>query len=154
MWQTIGTLAGVILGAAMSFWFQRVERRAAAKERWAERAAEALADVEILLTDAQPQRVTMSMNRDTVGAQVSELSARGAVVRRQVAVLSAGHPDAQVRHTAGDLETAIFNSIASLGWLVSDMLRHADSAEQLKTAMSDHETGRRLAREIEDRLHR
>jgi hypothetical protein len=75
----------------------------------------------------------MSMNRDTVGAQASELSARGAVVRRQVAVLSAGHPDAQIRHTARDLETAPFNSIASLGWLVSDMLRHADSAEQLKT---------------------
>jgi hypothetical protein len=150
-------LVGVVIGAVLGYFFQRVAASISRRELWSDRASEALADVELLLTDTHPHRVTMNMNRDTIADQVTMLrEGRGPVVRRGLAVLVVGYPDAQIRATARELEVAIFNTLASLTWLVGDMLVYRDVTEPeqaLPKALGNHEHATRLKEVTVERLH-
>jgi hypothetical protein len=78
---------------------------------------------------------------------------RGALVRREVAVLAAGHPDVRIRLLADELETATHNALASLAWLVHDKLRDVDTDESLPRAMEDYGEADGLRRAVIERLH-
>ncbi|MBA3737497.1 MAG: hypothetical protein H0W97_02920 [Actinobacteria bacterium] len=153
MWQTIGVLGGVALGAGLTYWIQRSLATAAIQARWAERAADALADLEILLTDAHPDRVAFNMDRETIAGDVASLRDRGTLVRREVAVLAVGHPDATIRTDAKALQVGIFNALGSLGGFMRDMVQHADTDDSRVEALKDHGSVRELAEKITDHLH-
>ena len=147
-------LLGVVVGAVLGYFFQRAGQSISRRERWSDRASEALADVKQLLTVSQPHRVTMNMNRETVTEEVSALSDRGALVRREVSVLGAGHPDPTIRSRADGLEVAMFNADVSLRWLVNDLLRNADITEtSLPKALAEHDHADELRLAIIEQLH-
>jgi hypothetical protein len=153
MWATIAALGGVILGAGLGYWFQRALTKEATKERWQRQAADALADLEILLTDAHPDRVAINLDREAVVEQIAELKERGTLVRREVAVLAAGHPDPDIRAVAKMMQVGIFNTLSSVGWLVSDMLQSRDFQQARQDAVVRHDLVTRLAEQIRERLH-
>jgi hypothetical protein len=148
-------LVGVVIGAVLAYLFQRSAAAISRREHWSDRASEALADVELLLTDAHPHRVTFNMNRDTVIEDVRVLTDRGVRARRDVAVLAVGYPDAQIRATARELDVAIFNADVSLRWLVTDMVAGREITKHkqaLPRALSDYERATELKQAIVDRL--
>jgi hypothetical protein len=154
MWSIIGPLVGVVVGALLAYLARRAEQSSSRRDQWSDRAAGALAEVKLLMTDSHPQRVTINMNRETVWADVLALRDRGVPIRLAMAEIGAGHPDPTIRSKADELEVAIFSVDVSLRWLVSDMLRHADIVDtSLPRAMNDYERAERLRVEIIDRLH-
>jgi hypothetical protein len=153
IWTAVGPLVGVVVGALLGYFGRRSEQAFARRSRWSDRAAKALADVKLLLTDSHPHRVTLNMNRETVWTEVLALQNRGIPIRRALAEVGAGHPDPSIRSTADELEVAIFSADVSLRWVVSDMLRHVDVVTSLPRAMNDYERAERLRIEIIDRLH-
>jgi hypothetical protein len=153
MLDALGPIVGVVIGAMLSWWINRSQEQRSLRHRWMERASEALADVDVLLTATHPHRFGMNMNREGASDDVRRLREQGEPARREVAVLAAGHPDPRVRETARKLETELFNSLHWLGWHVADLLRDADSNDSLRNAMAFHEEATRLAAEITDLIH-
>ena len=104
--------------------------------------AEVIADVEHLLVDLNPRRRTLNLNR-AEGAEEAlwtDLNRRRDDAQRRLLLLGTGHASKKVRMFAQLLAVQVLNAAAACQWTVSDMLRHEDYREQVKSAMQDHAT--------------
>jgi hypothetical protein len=153
MWQTVGTLGGVFVGALIGYWGQRALAAASDRRRWAERAAESIADTRMLLTDLHPDRVAFNFDPERTPAHLLELSDQARLVRRDIAVLGAGHPNAKVRTNATELEPAIERTWISVGWLARDMADHRGIEEPRAQAMESWNRSDELVKAITEELH-
>jgi hypothetical protein len=148
--EALAALGGVVLGAVLTYFSDRRQQDRAARERWAERASETLADVEMLLTAAHPPRAALGLGAHGVFL----LREQSDTVRRAVAVLAAGHPDGVVRELAGRLEAALYNTLSMVESL-AESVREAQTYDEVKAAaaLENHGEAQGLARDITDRIH-
>jgi hypothetical protein len=116
------TLIGVVVGAALAYLGQRALDKSSRLARWAERSADTVADVQMFLTDCSDKKVWF-FNPRLTPTMLADLDAQARVVRREVSVLAAGHPDGRIRETMRDLEPAIvatYNAFYECAWAKAD----------------------------------
>ena len=102
------------------------------------------------LTDADPQRLTMSLRRDPVeqAAINTALGDRLDQLVGQLMVMAAGHPDDTVRASCRELSVSLRNAHISAMYAVTDFLSNRQFTGSLKTAKDDHDTARRVAERL------
>jgi hypothetical protein len=153
MWQSVVTLVAVVVGAALAYVGQRALSRSSERHRWDERAAETLADTQMFLTDLHPDRIALNLDPVRTPLYVEELGKQSRLIRREVSVLAAGHPDSRVRSKARDLEPLIGRTWSSVSWLVTDMVRNRDFKEERDRATELWSLSDQLVKAITERLH-
>lgn len=146
---TAGAFVGAGIPALLAYLKLRTEGRHRLQDRqWID--AEVMADVQRILTDIDPQRRTMNLNR-AEGAEDelwAELDKRRDDVQRRLLVLGTGHSSEQVRTLAQRLAVEVFNAALQSRWTVNDMLRRDEWREQFDSARETHETARATATEL------
>jgi hypothetical protein len=109
----LATLAGAVFNHWLSVDRVKREREAPVRERWREQAFSVLGPLGTWLTDADPQGLGIIANKETNPEVFANLRRRCDEMREELAVLSVGFPSDRGRDLAGNLEVAIFNSLAS-----------------------------------------
>lgn len=145
-WATIvltlgGVALGAVLGAAGSLitnvvnrsWAKDDHDRAQASER-AQRGAEVLAPVGILLSDANPDVLAFNVKKPSSYEVLSELRSRWIAIREPLAIYGNSHPHAEIPRAVEFLITAVANALTSAEWLIADILRHESDGVQLRVA--------------------
>lgn len=160
-WSSIvSAFVGAAIPSGITLVVLRVDRRADERRRVEERQqraldrqwldAEVVADVERLLTDIDPMRRSMNINK-AEGAEAklwADLDVRRDDTIRRLLVLSTGHPEVNVRELAQQLAVELHNSANATRWQVHDMLQDRDNAEWMQTARNEHDRATGTLREL------
>ena len=142
--------AGAFGGAAFSTWWTHRTGERQRRREQQQRDAATVGPVMGLLTDADPQRLTMDLRRDPVkqAAINTALADRLDQLVGQLLVMAAGHPDDTVRASCRELSVALRNAHVSGMYAVTDFLSNRQVTGSLKTAKDDHDTARRVAERL------
>lgn len=121
-------------------------------QRRRERAAQVLADVTALLVDAEAIRIGGTILRSRAGPEVllnsqSTLVTRHGQLRGQLLALSTGHPSAQVRGLARQLEAALGRYLHSI-WRTFAVPQQAGLRRPVSESGPDHAEAERLLQEL------
>jgi hypothetical protein len=149
----IAALAGVFLGAVATYLVERRHQNRVIRDRWTERASDALADVNLLLTSSFPRQIAWGSEPRTARSRVKKVHDMSEPVRREVAALAAGHPDRKVRDLATNLEITLFYTVDRLEAMVQEMIVGEDTSSTLTEAEKEYEDARALAKGVADRIH-
>ncbi len=145
---------------------QSVLAKRTRRENWSDHSASALADVSILLTNMKPDSLLSTdpgappindteNRRLRVAMDTVESAERATEVRQEVAVLAAGHPDAEVCADAETLEARIAEAFEALGRLLDELRENAVADKQtISEAQYAWEEAQEARRSITSRLHR
>jgi hypothetical protein len=140
------TLIGIVLQNRHA----RGGRQAEAATARRERAAAILGRVRTFLTDATPERIGINVNAERTPQEIDELSARLSVLRDELSMFATADEDDRVTARTAELEVALFNTLHWVRCHASDLLRHRDSLESLRTAQHWHVTATALVRIVLD----
>jgi hypothetical protein len=114
--------AAAIGGEAVSGVFQgRNQARAEARQR-VERGAAVLTEVQVLLTDANPEPFGIGARRETHVDTLAERGNRWQPIRITLLTLANAHPAGLIRELALQVETAVSNSLVSTTWFVHNVM--------------------------------
>jgi hypothetical protein len=132
------------------------ERRAdarAEKERRRERVdagMDVLARVEILLSDADPARLGMNLDRqEPFGAWKPLSDEWHGSLRLALTTYTLADESPTVRDLGRKLGVAVSTSLNSTGWMLREMVPPKGNPGQLQIAESDHAKARELASQLE-----
>ena len=147
---TIGGLVGGGLPGVMTYLGWRQDQRERRQtRRWED--AEVLADAKGLLTDIDPMRRGINVDR-TPGAEDElwvELNRRRDDVRRRLLVMANGHLSPAVRSAAKRLEVELFSAAVQSEWHVHDLLKGRDFAEHRARAQEVYESAQTVLARLE-----
>ena len=158
-WATVAITVGASLIAVAGTLLAGVlqERRGDARaERQArrQRVAEGmncLARIQILLSNGDPDRLGINLNRDDPYGALRPLSNEWhESLWPALATFALADDSAEVRELGQQLGVAVANSLTSSGWMLGDMMRNrADLDPQQERARADHAKARELAAQLE-----
>jgi hypothetical protein len=153
-----GIGAGAAIGGGfISAWVQGRYQRRMERDRRRELAAEVLAAVRALLTDATPDPLGLFAHEETSQRILDALHERWQRIRVPLLTLGAGHPSRRakrVRDLARQLETATAATLAQDKWLVSDVLRHRGPSDTREAANKKHAEAVSLLGQLEEAIPR
>ncbi len=162
----LAVVVGAVTGAAGTYWSQSVLAKRTRRANWSDHSASALADVNMLLTDMKPDSLLSTYphepvvndtesRRISVAIKAVENAERAAQVRREVAVLAAGHPDSQVREDAETLEARIAEAFEGMGRLLDELREEGGEASEssIREARRVWDAAQEGRRSITRRLH-
>jgi hypothetical protein len=145
-----GAFLGASLTAGLMYRAWRTDRR-----REQQRSdAEAIGPVAVFLTDAHPDRLAFNArSNDEEQAQVMHaLRDRLDASRPRLLVLATGHPRADVRKLAKELEVALSNAYTSAAWFVADIRSGGDFDRE--KALQDHGKAEALTDRLMEQIGR
>jgi hypothetical protein len=138
-------LGGAIIGGLLTFMTALIQNRQAREAREAEaanarraRAGEILGRVRVFLTDVDPARIGINVNKETTPNQLEALGVRLNVLRDELAMFAASFDDDAVMTRIAQLEVALFNTFNQSSWHASDLLRNRDALVSLEVAQGWH----------------
>jgi hypothetical protein len=145
-------IGGVItlIGTVLQNRHARRERQAEAAAARRERAAAILGRVRTFLTDANPERIGINVNAERTPQELEELSARLGALRDELSMFAGADEDDRVMAQTAELEVALFNTLYWVRWHASDLLRHRDPLDSLRTAQHWHLRATALVRIVLD----
>jgi hypothetical protein len=152
--QTSIGAAAAIGGGAVAAWVQGRQQRRMERDRRRERAAEILAEVQALLTDANPDRLGINANEATFERTFTAFHERWQKIRIPLLTLAANHQSKRVRDLARRLEVATANALTQAQWLVRDVLSRRDLSDTRDTANQDHAAASKLLDELLEAIRR
>lgn len=153
---TVAVVGGVggFAGSWLSTWMSLRSQARSRRQEQQQRDGSVVGAVLDYVGGADPRRLAgRTADPDLRSQELRDLEWRQGELRLQLQVLAAGHPDGAVSDTARDLATAIHNSFSSTAMAVHDV-GTPNHRTLLETAVSDHETTRKLAEELLDKTRR
>jgi hypothetical protein len=153
---TLGATAIAVAGTLLSSWLQdrRAQSRATAEARTqrVRASADVVAGIEILLSDADPDRLAINVDRDAPLAAYVPLERDWLRnLRPALATFALADESPDVRTLGRQLETAIHNSFGSTRWLLRDLtnpMGGGDLVASRTTAVEKHAEARQLSERL------
>ena len=153
---TLGATAIAVAGTLLSSWLQdrRAQSRATAEARTqrVRASADVVAGIEILLSDADPDRLAINVDRDPPLAAYVPLERDWLRnLRPALATFALADESPDVRTLGRQLETAIHNSFGSTRWLLRDLtnpMGGGDLVASRTTAVEKHAEARQLSERL------
>jgi hypothetical protein len=159
-WAIVGVIVGAVAASLGGYLGQRSLARASHRERWADQAASSLADALMLLSDLRPEVLLneaqeFDESRIRLVVEAIQDEQRVIQVRREISVLSSGHPDAQVREEASKLQVYIGYLRELMDELRISLLEHDSPHEKtVQSAQWTWNEAHRVRHWLEEHLHR
>jgi hypothetical protein len=154
---TLGAAAIAVAGTLAGTWIQlrhsRREREAAERREWVEKGSAALAPITTLLTNLEPDRLTVSASEQML-RDVADLRARWeATARIPLAAFALSHPSPGVRELATKLDVHVEWVLIRGASLVGDVLQSRDWREVQAMVWSHYRDAQRLVEELHAAIH-